>query len=276
MSRIGETFAALRRARQAALIPYLTVGDPDLGTSRELVLAAAAAGADLLELGVPFSDPMADGPVLQRSAERALAAGATLPRVLELVAGLRREMDTAVVLFGYYNPFLRYGLERLAADAATAGVDGILAVDCPPEEAGPLRAAADRQGLDLIALVAPTTPLGRVRRIAQVARGFLYFVSVAGVTGARSRLPEELPAMVQRARSVTPLPIGVGFGVSRPEHAAWIAGFADAVIVGSALAASGEQLEPHARVSAVGKLVRELAEATHGGRRLAAPAAPGR
>jgi tryptophan synthase alpha chain len=245
VSRIGPAFAALRARGEAALVPYFTAGDPDLATTRELVRAAVAEGADAIELGVPFSDPMADGPVLQRSAARALTAGTTLPHVLELVAGLRRELHQPLVLFGYYNPFFRYGVERIAADAAAAGADGFLCVDLPPEEAGELRAAACAAGLDLIALLAPTTPRARVRTIARTASGFLYFVSVLGTTGVRSELPRELPGLVRGARAVTDLPIGVGFGVSRPEQAAWIAGFADAVIVGSAVARLLEE-DPHA------------------------------
>ncbi|HJQ84668.1 MAG TPA: tryptophan synthase subunit alpha, partial [Candidatus Binatia bacterium] len=219
MSRIAATFDALGARREAALVPYFTAGDPDLATTRELVRAAVAEGADAIELGVPFSDPMADGPVLQRAAARALAGGTSLPRVLELVADLRATITQPIVLFGYYNPFFRYGVERIAADAATAGADGFLCVDLPPEEAGDLRTAARASGLDLIALLAPTTPPARVRTIARAASGFLYFVSVLGVTGARAELPTELPGLVERARGLTRLPIGVGFGVSRPEQA---------------------------------------------------------
>lgn len=236
MSRLEATFATLRARGEAALIPYFTAGDPDLDTTEVLVRAAVDAGADAIELGVPFSDPMADGPILQRSAARALAAGMSLPRVLELVARLRASTTVPIVLFGYYNPFFRYGVDALARDAAAAGADGVLCVDLPPEEAGDLRAATAGAGLDVIALLAPTTPLARVRTIARTASGFLYFVSVLGTTGARADLPTALPQWVRRARRVTSLPIGVGFGVSRPEQAGWIAGFADAVIVGSALA----------------------------------------
>jgi tryptophan synthase alpha chain len=182
-------FAALRVRGEAALVPYFTAGDPDLATTRELVRAAVAEGADAIELGVPFSDPMADGPVLQRSAARALAAGTSLTRVLELVSELRHEVRVPLVLFGYYNPFFRYGVERVARDAAAAGADAFLCVDLPPEEAGELRAATQAAGLDLIALLAPTTPRARLRHIARSASGFLYFVSVLGVTGARAELP---------------------------------------------------------------------------------------
>ncbi len=236
MSRIAATFAALRARRQAALIPYLTAGDPDLSTTRVLARAAAEAGADLLELGVPFSDPMADGPILQRSSARALAAGTSLPRVLELAHELRRELTIPIVLFGYFNPFFRYGVQALARDAAAAGVDGLLCVDLPLEEVSELRPAARAADLDVIALLAPTTPPKRIRAIAQEATGFLYFVSVLGTTGVRTTLPPELPRWTERVRANTSMPIGVGFGVSEPAQASWIAGFADAVIVGSAIA----------------------------------------
>jgi tryptophan synthase alpha chain len=258
VSRLASTFATLRERGAAALVPYFTAGDPDLATTKELVRAAVAAGADVIELGVPFSDPMADGPVLQRSAARALAAGTTLVQVLALVRELRQEMSQPIVLMGYYNPFFRYGVERLAADAATAGVDGFLCVDLPPEEAGPLREAARGAGLDLIAFLAPTTPPARIRAIARAASGFLYFVSVFGVTGARAELPPELPQLVQLARRETTLPVGIGFGVSRAEQAAWIASFADAVIVGSALARLTEEGSPGGAVERVGAFLVEL------------------
>ncbi len=236
MSRIAQCFATLRARDEAALVAFFTCGDPDLATTRELVRAAVAEGADLIELGVPFSDPMADGPTLQRAAQRALGAGTSLHRVLELVAELRREIDVPIVLFGYYNPFFRYGHAALARDAAAAGADGFLCVDLPPEEGGEFRAAVQAVGLDLIYLLAPTSGPGRIRAVARAASGFLYFVSVLGVTGARAELPSDLPRWVRSVRAVTDLPVGVGFGVSSPEQAAWIAEFADAVIVGSAFA----------------------------------------
>ena len=257
MSRIAAVFDELRARGEAALVPYFTAGDPDLGVTRELVLAAIAEGADAIELGVPFSDPTADGPALQRAAGRALAAGTSLPRVLELVADLRAATAVPLVLFGYYNPFFRYGIEPLARDAASAGADGFLCVDLPHEEAGPLRDAARAAGLDVIALLAPTTPPPRLRAIAAASSGFLYFVSVLGTTGARAELPAELPELVRRVRGVTALPVGVGFGVSRPEQAGWIAGFADAVIVGSALARLVEDGE---RSGAAGRTAVFLAE----------------
>jgi tryptophan synthase alpha chain len=264
VSRIAPVLAARRAQGQAALIPYLTAGDPSLALTPALVRAAVEGGADLIELGVPFSDPMADGPVLQRSAGRALAAGTSLPRVLETVAELRRDLATPIVLFGYYNPFFRYGVEAVARDAAAAGVDGFLCVDLPPEEAGDLRAAAERAGLDLVALLAPTTPRARVRQIARAASGFLYFVSVLGVTGGRATLPEELPGLVAAVRAVTDLPVGVGFGVQSPEQAAWIAGFADGVIVGSALARIVEEAAPDDAPARVAAFVGGLADAMRG------------
>jgi tryptophan synthase alpha chain len=194
-----------------------------------------AGGADVIELGVPFSDPMADGPVLQRAAARAIAAGTSLNRVLEMVATHGRAIGIPIVLFGYYNPFFRYGVDAIARDASAVGIDGILCVDLPPEESAQLAGALARNDLDLIRLLAPTTPLARVKTITRSASGFLYFVSVLGVTGARSELPADLPELVRRVRTVTTLPLGVGFGVQTPEQARWIAGFADAVIVGSAI-----------------------------------------
>ena len=235
MTRVGETFAAVRAKREAAFVAYLTAGDPSLDVTPDLLEALVAGGADLIELGVPFSDPMADGPVLQRAAARAIKAGTTLARVLEMVATRRRAFPVPIVLFGYYNPLLRYGVDAVACDAKAAGVDGFLCVDLPPEESADLAAALARNQLDLIRLLAPTTPVRRVRTIAAAASGFLYFVSVLGVTGARHALPPELPDLVHRVRGVTDLPIGVGFGVQTPEQAGWIAGFADAVIVGSAI-----------------------------------------
>jgi tryptophan synthase alpha chain len=209
---------------------------------------------------------MADGPVLQRAAARAIKTGTSLARVLEMVATHGRALATPIVLFGYYNPFLRYGIDAIACDARAAGVDGFLCVDLPPEESADLAAALDRNGLDLIRLLAPTTPLARARTIARSASGFLYFVSVLGVTGARAELPAELPALVRRLRDVTTLPIGVGFGVQTPEQARWIAGFADAVIVGSAIQ---RVVEEHGAADAPARLeayVRSLKDAMRAGR----------
>ncbi len=233
--RIAARFAELSARNEAALIPYIVAGDPNLKRTRELALELEARGADLIELGVPFSDPMADGPANQRASARGLAAGATLPAILAMVAELRKVSRIPLILFGYFNPILHYGCERLCADAARAGIDGLLVVDLPPEEAAELAEPAARHGLDIIYLLAPTTPLERARRIAREASGFLYYVSVTGVTGARANLAADLAGKVGQLRTVANLPIGVGFGISTPAQAGAVAAFADAVVVGSAL-----------------------------------------
>jgi tryptophan synthase alpha chain len=216
-------------------------GDPDLERTRKLVIELAARGADLIELGVPFSDPMADGPANQRAAARALASGATLPAILSTVADLRTQTDIPIILFGYYNPIYRYGVERLCSDAKQAGIDGLLLVDLPPEEAQELAVPARGHGLDLIYLLAPTTPLERSQKVAASATGFLYYVSVTGVTGARAALASDLEAKVTALRQIIDLPIGVGFGISTAQQAREVARFADAVVVGSATSLLIEQ-----------------------------------
>jgi len=233
--RIEKKFAELRARAESALIPFIVAGDPALEATRALVLELEARGADLIELGVPFSDPMADGPANQRALARGLAAGASLPAILAMVAEVRRQSEIPIVLFGYYNPILHYGCERLCADAARAGVDGLLVVDLPPEEAAELARPARAHGLDLIYLLAPTTPIDRARAIARAGSGFLYYVAVAGVTGTRASLAAGLEERVRALRNVTDLPIGVGFGISTAAQAGEVAGYADAVVVGSAL-----------------------------------------
>jgi tryptophan synthase alpha chain len=259
MGRIADRFCALRSRGEAALIPFIMAGDPDLDATRALVLAAAEAGADLIELGVPFSDPTADGPVLQRSATRALARGASLPRILELVAELRAELPVPVILFGYYNPIFRYGPARLARDARAAGVDGLLVVDLPPEEAEELWKPARAEGLDLIFLLAPTSDAGRVRAVMRRASGFVYYVSMTGVTGSKAIAPTDVREMVADLRSRCRLPIGVGFGITSPDEAGAVAAFADAVIVGSQIM---RLVEGHSAagdmVTAVAAFVRDL------------------
>lgn len=235
VGRIGRKFAELRARGEAALIPFIVAGDPNLDATRSLVRELEARGADLIELGVPFSDPAADGPVNQRAIARGLASGASLTAILATVGEVRRESQIPIVLFGYYNPILRYGCERLCADAAGAGVDGLLVVDLPPEEADELAHPARAHGLDLIYLLAPTTPAERARSISRAGSGFLYYVSVTGVTGTRTSLAVDLQARVRDLRALTDLPLGVGFGISTPEQAAEVAGFADAVVVGSAI-----------------------------------------
>ncbi len=239
--RIAEKFRELRSRGEAALIPFIVAGDPDLKKTAMLVRELEARGADLIELGVPFSDPMADGPANQRALARGLASGASLASILAMVSELRAETQIPLILFGYYNPILHYGCERLCADAARAGIDGLLVVDLPPEESRELERPARAAGLDLIYLLAPTTPLERSRRVARAASGFLYYVSVTGVTGARDRLEADLGGRVRELRTVSDLPIGVGFGISTPDQAREVVAFADAVIVGSALSLVIEQ-----------------------------------
>ncbi|TMQ14943.1 MAG: tryptophan synthase subunit alpha [Candidatus Rokuibacteriota bacterium] len=253
MSRLEATFARLRARGERALMPYFTAGDPSLAETRRLVAEAERRGADVVELGVPFSDPLADGPVIQRAGARALAAGATLPRVLESVATLRAEgVRLPIVLFTYYNPVLAFGLKSFARTAADAGADGVIVPDLPYEEAEPLRAEAEPAGLDLVQLVAPTSTPSRVRAIARVSRGFIYVVSVLGITGERPQLPPDLDAQVRTLRLVTTKPLCVGFGVSTPEQVAAVGRVADGVIVGSAIV---RLIERH---TADPKLVDEL------------------
>ena len=260
-SRLGSCLAALGDRSRAALVPYFCVGDPDMDTSLECVLAAADAGADAIELGVPFSDPMADGPIIQAASQRALAAGSSLPAILELVAEVRRRSDVPLVLFGYYNPFFRFGHETLARDAAAAGVDGLLTVDLPPEEALPLVKGCRRHGLDRIFLVAPNSGRDRIEKVARLASGFVYLVSVTGVTGVRSVAPQGIERLVGRVREVAGLPVGVGFGISTPAQAAEVAAYADLVIVGSALVSAVHAAGRRDATAAVKNFVGDVAAA---------------
>jgi tryptophan synthase alpha chain len=261
MNRIDQTFARLRAQHTAALIPFLTAGDPDLETTRELMRVAADSGADLLELAVPFSDPSADGPILQRSAEFGLGAGASLPRVLEMVADFRMDFELPVILYGYYNPIFHYGPERFAADARRAGVDAALVVDLPPEEAGELLKWTRLAGVHLIFLLAPTSGPERIRTVLKYARGFVYYVSVTGVTGVRPMQVDAVRPAVERVRRATELPIGVGFGISTPEQVRAVAEFADAAVVGSAIMRVVDQHRGSpSLVAEVGAFIRRLKE----------------
>jgi tryptophan synthase alpha chain len=235
MNRIDTKFAELKKRGESALIPFVTAGDPNLSTTLRILRALDAGGADCIELGIPFSDPTADGPTIQRSSERALKDGLSLPRVLQLVRKFRQTSQIPIILFGYFNPFFRYGLKNFCHAAARVGADGILCVDLPPEESAELKRWTDIEGLDLIFLLSPTSDADRLRLVAQRGRGFIYYVSVTGVTGTRRALDAQLRAQVARVRRTTALPIGVGFGISTPKQAAWIASFADAAVVGSAL-----------------------------------------
>jgi tryptophan synthase alpha chain len=235
MSRIQEKFAELKKRGESALIPFVTAGDPDLGSTLVILRSLEKGGADCIELGVPFSDPTADGPTIQRSSERALKNGASLGAILQIVRTFRRESNIPLILFGYYNPFFRYGLKRLCRDGLRAGIDGILCVDLPPEESGELQRWTDTYGLDVIFLLSPTSGMDRVRLVGRKGRGFVYYVSVTGVTGPRRSFDRDLPSRVTRVRRATSLPVGVGFGIATPAHAAWIGSFADAAVIGSAL-----------------------------------------
>jgi tryptophan synthase alpha chain len=246
VSRITPTFGNLRRAGRTALMPYLTMGYPQRESALELVPALVEAGADLIELGVPFSDPLADGATIQAASHEALANGTTLLLCLEQIATLRsRGVAVPLVLMGYYNPIFQRGLARFAQHAAAAGVDGVIVPDLLPEESDALRSALHSEGVDLIFLLSPTSDNGRARLVAGHTAGFLYLVSLVGVTGARDRLPPDLESLVRRARRATNLPLAVGFGISTPGQAARVARIADGVIVGSALVrAIGAAKEP--------------------------------
>ena len=235
MSRIDDVFARLRAEKRTGLVTYVTAGDPDLPRSAEVIRAVDRGGADIIELGVPFSDPLADGPVIQRATERALAAGTTLGRVLDLAASLRDDDRAPLVLFTYANPVLRMGLPAFATRARAAGVDGVLVLDVPPEEAGEAQAAFDGEGLDTIFLLSPTTTVERIRRAATLGRGFLYGISRLGVTGARADVADSAAALAARVRAETDRPLALGFGFSTPDHVRAVGQWADAAVVGSAL-----------------------------------------
>ena len=239
MSRLAATFAELRKqahsGKEPGLVAYVTAGDPDVETSCDIVRGIARGGADVIEIGVPFSDPIADGPVIQRASERALAAGGSLRRSLDIVRDVRAEIDTPIVLFTYVNPVLRMGAETFAEKAAAAGVDGVLLLDLPIEESGALHRTLDDAGLDQIFLISPTTTEERLRQAAGLGSGFLYAISRLGVTGARDSVAGTARPVVEAVRKVTDMPVALGFGISRPEHVREACVYADAAVVGSAL-----------------------------------------
>ncbi len=235
MSRIDATFARLRAERRGGLITYVTAGDPDRDTSVQILIALARAGADILEVGVPFSDPLADGPVIQRASERALAAGMTLRGALDVVSAVRAVVDTPIVLFTYLNPVVRMAPDGFAGAAKDAGVDGVLILDYPLEEAEPFRAPMIRAGLDPIFLISPTTSDDRIARSSEQGRGFLYVISRLGVTGMRDQLDGDVSGLVARVKARSRLPVALGFGISRPDQVAQACESADAAVVGSAL-----------------------------------------
>ncbi|HEX8747779.1 MAG TPA: tryptophan synthase subunit alpha [Pyrinomonadaceae bacterium] len=263
MSRITDTFARLKTEGRRALIPFIMAGDPDLRTTRELVVELAKSGADIIELGVPFSDPIADGPVIQRASMRALLNPMGVSQVLEVVSDARRETDVPVILFSYLNPLLRFGAERLGREAARAGVDGLLVTDLTPDEYDGFYEAMTANGLDSICLAAPTSTDKRLRLIAERAKGFIYAVSRTGVTGARAEMSSDAEALVSRLRSVTDLPVAVGFGISSAKQVADVWRYADGAVVGSAIVAEMERRagEP-GFVSSMGQFTRGLLPAS--------------
>jgi tryptophan synthase alpha chain len=276
VTRLADTFARLKKEGRAAFVPFITAGDPNMETSFAILEKLPTAGADVIELGMPFTDPMADGPAVQASSVRALASGATMAKVLEMVKKFRRaDKKTPVVLMGYYNPIHAYGTARFARDVAMAGVDGLIVVDLPLEEDEVLRVPALAQGVDLIRFVTPTTDQARLKRIVAEASGYLYYVSVAGVTGTKAVPEEEVRAAIARVRAATDLPCTVGFGIRTPEQAGAIARIADGVVVGSAIvsrvAANLDLLKQEggrdALISQVLVLVEALAGSTHAARR---------
>jgi tryptophan synthase alpha chain len=253
-TRIAKCFAALRAAGEMGIVAYITAGDPSLDATLEFVLALEEAGTDVIELGVPFSDPLADGPTIQRASERALKSGASLPKILELVGRIRKSSQIPLVLFSYYNPILQMGLEPFAAAASGAGVDGVLATDLSPEESVEYRRILKMHHLDTIFLCAPTSTDERMASIAKCTTGFLYLVSRTGVTGAKDTLPDDLPALLRRVRNFTKLPIAVGFGISLPGHVTLLGGLADAAVVGSSLVSEIEHAKTHQQAA---KALRE-------------------
>lgn len=280
-TRIYERFKTLREAGELGIVAYITAGDPSLDATLKFVLTLADAGADVIELGVPFSDPLADGPTIQRASERALRSGTTLAGVLDLVHRIRQSSQVPLVLFSYYNPILQMGLEKFSSSAATAGADGVLATDLTPEESDDYRRILGARHLDTIFLGAPTSTGERLAKIAACSSGFLYLISRTGVTGAKDTLPDDLPALLRRARAVTQLPLAVGFGISLPGHISVLGGLADAAVVGSALVSEIENatksgVSPSAvdaAGSALGERVRAFKEAARHGlsRREVAP-----
>ncbi|HUE87201.1 MAG TPA: tryptophan synthase subunit alpha [Vicinamibacterales bacterium] len=235
MSRIDAAFRDLRKDGRPGLVTYVTAGDPDLERSREILMRLDRAGADILEVGVPFSDPLADGPVIQRATERAIAAGSTLVKALAMVSDVRALVNAPIVIFSYANPILRMGVDEFVSRARQAGVDGVLTLDVPPEESEQFRAALSRARIDTIFLLSPTTSADRIRRAAALGTGFLYGISRVGVTGIRDDIADSARELAARVRHETAMPLAVGFGLSRPEHVRAVAAFADAAVVGSAL-----------------------------------------
>jgi tryptophan synthase alpha chain len=272
MSRIEKKFVELKQADEAALIPFITAGDPDLQTTLKIMRALEAGGADCIELGIPFSDPTADGPTIQRASERALKKHINLRQILQMLGQFRSESDLPVILFGYFNPFFRFGLQNFCRQSARVGADGVLCVDLPPEESEELKRWTDAEEMNLIFLLSPTSGEDRVKLVTQKGRGFIYYVSVTGVTGARQSFDDQLRSQVAEVRRVTSIPVGVGFGISTPRQAAWIVEFADAVVIGSALVetiehADGSSAKAKAARDFMLKIKRAMKKSRRNGRR---------
>lgn len=266
-TRITKRFDQLRAANEPALIAYLTAGDPEPAATPALVAALERGGADIIELGVPFSDPIADGPVIMRASERALAAGTSVEKVLDIAAKIRETSEIPIVLFTYLNPVMRYGFEKLAARAREVGVDGFLLTDLSVEEAGPFTASVQAAGLDTVFLVAPTSTDRRLELVAQYCSGFVYVVSRTGVTGEQAQVSAGVKPLVERLRRFTPLPLGVGFGISSADQARQVAEVADGVVVGSAFVRAIEAGGKVAPIDRVEQMARELKEGARSGRR---------
>ena len=267
MNRISQLFTTLKKQKSKALVTFITAGDPDLPTTESMIHLLEEAGADIIELGMPFSDPMADGPTIQLSSERALAAGTTLEGILAAVRSVRATSSIPLILMGYLNPIHAYGYERFCRDASEAGVDGVLLVDMPPEEAKPFLACAKAHGLNVIFLLTPTSDDGRIATVAELGRGFIYCVTVTGVTGARQEVSTSLGDELARVRRKVKIPLVAGFGISTPEQAADVAVLADGVVVGSAIVKlfqqySGQELEARVR-SFVGSLKEAISGEGH-------------
>jgi len=261
-NRIDARFAALRERNETAFIPYITAGDPTLARTEEIVYALEAAGADIVEFGVPFSDPIGDGTVNQEAAQRALANGVNLRDIFALIARIREKSQLPILLFTYYNPVLVYGCEAFAKDAAAAGADGVLCVDLPPEEADDYRAALDAHGLRTVFLLAPTSTDARIELIARQSTGFIYYVSRLGVTGAQAELAADLGEALARVKRHTDKPVAVGFGISTPEQARKVGGMTEGVVVGSAIVRLIAELgDSEATAPRVGEFVKSLVDA---------------
>jgi len=277
-TRIAQRFAALRAAGELGIVAYITAGDPSLDATLKFVVALAGAGTDAIELGIPFSDPLADGPTIQRASERALKAGTTLAGVLDLVRRIRRSnsaaSDVPLILFGYYNPIFQMGVEKFAAAVSQVGADGVLVTDLTPEESLDYRRVLAANNLDTVFLAAPTSTDERLKTIAGVTSGFLYLISRTGVTGAKDSLPDDLPSLIRRVRAHTNLPLAVGFGISQPGHVSLLGGLADAAVIGSSLVSEIEKAESvEAAASALAARIRSFKQAAKQGmsRREVAP-----